>query len=231
MQNSYSRGLPRKPSKKPCENGLFDDGKKCLERKACRRVPCFKDKNGCLECGTSIVKMDESERLYCNPNEDKIGNLCYKKCKEGYYNKGSSCVKGISNEIKSKIKIPIEQKGMLPNLVTLIKETALRVLGKKKQNSLENKKKVSFENKKKEGFEYKEYTKEQRFLTWFDNNILKKIVGKNLEKYRWYIFGILIIIFLLLPTVYNVNPKTPQAVKIKYNNYDDILFEKFLRDL
>lgn len=224
MSNSYPRGLPRKPSKKPCENGLFDDGKNCLERKACKRVPCLKNISGCLECGSNIVKMDEKDRLYCDINEEKLGNLCYKKCKSGYYAKGSLCHKGISNDIKKKIKskIKVEQTGFIPRLVNLIKETSLRIIGKKKEN---------FEN-----------TNQISFLTQFDN-FLKKIVGRDLEENRWVIFTSVVILIILLidytpkenvtPTlpVLNINQNLPSSIKIKYRNIDNLELDEFLKDL
>jgi len=224
MSNSYPRSLPRKPSKKACENGLFDDGKNCLEKKACKRVPCPKNKSGCLECGSNVVKMDEKERSYCDVNEEKLGNLCYKKCKSGYYAKGSLCIKGIPNDIKQKIKskIKVEQTGLIPSLVNFIKESSLRIMGKKKEN---------FEN-----------TNEISFLTKFDN-FLKNIVGRDLEEYRWVIFAS-VIIFIILLIDYtpkenvNANPTMPESIKpainIKYRNInyiDNLELNEFLKDL
>lgn len=213
MLDSYSRGLPRKPSKKPCESGLYDDGKNCLERKSCKRISCVKNKNGCIECGSSIVKMNEDDRLYCDVNEEKVGKLCYKKCKNGYYAKGALCVKGIPNDIKRKIKDVDIETGLIPRFINFIRSKFVK--SEKFENTGKN---LLIQTNKETGL-----------IDKLDN-LLKSVLGKDLEEYRWYIFTLLVIVIILIVD-YRKSNQTPDYLKIKYGNINNQLLEEFIREI
>jgi hypothetical protein len=97
----YIRSKGRKPDLIKCNSNLIDDGLNCIDSIICKRVNC--NDNNCIECiDNNIIKKYE-DRLHCNQNEEKINDLCYKRCNSGYVAKGSKCVKGVDNVLSNKI--------------------------------------------------------------------------------------------------------------------------------
>jgi len=97
----YIRSKGRKPNLIKCNSNLIDDGLNCIDSIICKRVKC--DENNCIECiDNNIIKKYE-DRLQCNQNEEKINNLCYKRCNSGYVAKGSKCVKGVDPVLTNKV--------------------------------------------------------------------------------------------------------------------------------
>jgi len=97
----YIRRKGRNPQKAKCNSNLIDDGFNCIDDYVCKRVKC--EDGNCIDCNNNnnIVKSYE-ERFHCNKNEEKIDNLCYKKCNPGYVSQGIKCIKGIYNVTSEK---------------------------------------------------------------------------------------------------------------------------------
>ena len=99
VSHTYARGAGRIPDKRPCPEGLRDDGVSCWRDAhiygkgcCCTIWGCCKNKcksgyhdDGCTCRRTDIgIKVALWERQYCRDDEEKRGALCYPKCKAGY---------------------------------------------------------------------------------------------------------------------------------------------------
>lgn len=89
----YMREKGHAPSKSKCNSNLVDDGVDCVDNTTCIRVACD-DPKGCIKCLDS-KKLPLEERLICGKDEEKINNMCYKKCKTGYIGDDTKCYKGV----------------------------------------------------------------------------------------------------------------------------------------
>ena len=100
---TYWRGSGRIPDKKPCPQGLRDDGTSCwrdahIYGKGCCCViwnrccnncrPSYHDDGcTCRRTGVGIV-LNLFQRHHCRDDEDLYGTLCYPKCKPGFHSVG-----------------------------------------------------------------------------------------------------------------------------------------------
>jgi len=89
----YMREKGHAPSKSKCNSNLVDDGVNCVDNTTCIRVACD-DPKGCIKCLDS-KKIPFEERLTCGKDEEKINNMCYKKCTTGYIGDDTKCYKGV----------------------------------------------------------------------------------------------------------------------------------------
>ena len=115
----YVRSKSRLPHKLKCDNNLIDDGFNCIDNNICKRKKC--DNYNYLECSHNNIVKTYQERLECNKNEEKIGNLCYKKCNSGYITEGPNCVKGVDSVITKKVlKNKNKSYNIIKNIIKFI---------------------------------------------------------------------------------------------------------------
>jgi len=120
----YIRSKGRIPDKIKCDDNLIDDGFNCINNTICNR------ESTSIKCTETNIVKTYQERLQCNKNEDKINDLCYKRCNSGYTPQGSKCIKGIDNIITNKvltdeddsikIKSPNDKTQFLSNIIKYI---------------------------------------------------------------------------------------------------------------
>jgi len=102
MENDYYiREKGRAPVKNKCNSNLLDDGRNCVDNTTCIRVACD-DPKGCVKC-LDPIKVPLEERLLCGKDEEKINNMCYKKCKTGYVGDEEKCYKGVDDMLIKKL--------------------------------------------------------------------------------------------------------------------------------
>jgi hypothetical protein len=169
----YYRDNGRNPTKEKCDSNLIDDGQNCMSDLVCKRIKCEKP-TGCIVCDEGKVIKSYEQRLSCDLNEEKIGNLCFAKCKPGFTGSGNKCIKGVDNVLLQNINQETESKKMLD---TSFLDSILESIS----NFIRNFNLI-------------------KFLKSFDKSV-NSLFSNNLAPYRWYI--IILIIFLLHYFIFN----------------------------
>ena len=110
LANTYGRGVGRIPDKKPCPEGLRDDGVSCWSDAhiygkgccctlwgCCHNCRAGYHDDGCTCRKTDVgIKVTLGQRQICPEGYEKYGLLCYPKCVEGYVAAGCCVCKRIN---------------------------------------------------------------------------------------------------------------------------------------
>ena len=193
----YIRSKGRKPDLIKCNSNLIDDGLNCIDSSICKRVNC--NDNNCIECiDNNIIKKYE-DRLHCNQNEEKINDLCYKRCNSGYVAKGSKCIKGVDNVLTNKI-LTYDN-----NSININSDSNHLIMIHHKFN---------------------QFTKATK--NFFNENIIKnkhiKDIIKFVKKNKWQIITVVIIFILVIYNIFLFATKTKapinnNLIEIKNSEY------------
>jgi hypothetical protein len=164
----YIRSKGRIPDKIKCNGNLIDDGFNCINDKICKR-----DANS-IKCTENNIVKTYQERLQCNKNEDKINDLCYKRCNSGYTPQGSKCVKGVDNIITNKVLVDDDESIKIKSSSNYMKSLSnvIKYIKHKLMQLYKIIKKFIYEN--------------------FINN--KCINTISFMKYKWYIIFVLVVL-------------------------------------